>query len=291
MMMLIYAEQCSKIKNYRESRLNQRIKYGSLVAAIAISLSVHLLILANASISDLNTLAYPKRASTLVVTMIGAPAIKIPPIESVDEQVSLPLPAPSVEKRVLSSEKSQRRVDLQGTTVTKIQNSNVIKQKRKSQLPTPLPAGHNSMSSGAQSVINLQRPIEVSPSMPLVTEPKKAVTQQADRIKTPGAATLIARSIAAVRDDPNLGAKPEEDFARYQLNKRLESIKHLLPAVTDYSRTPQLGDIEEFRTALGDMIFTVHLGKGKKLCAELSSKDYSTLDIAENPPVWKLFAC
>jgi len=261
--------------------LSQRIGKSYLWFWVTISLSLHVVMFATVVIvpegRTMNPLVYH---SALVVDIINVPAEII-----ADDQSALPLSVQPAESRILLSGDLPKDI-----TVKKHQNKKRVTQK-------------NAIQSAVHSQDNEAHTKQVTPPAPALspeglanktktlTGDKNEETQKQPGITPPDATTLIARSLAAVRNDPSLGDKVDEDFTRYFLEKQREPIKHLLPALTGQPLPPQMGEFEEFRTTMGGTMLTVHLGSGKKLCVDLSSQDFSTVDITENPAAWMMFAC
>jgi len=262
--------------------LGQFVKNKRLWFSLIFSLSVHFFLLINVVDSSWSIKSqlidhYP----TLVVSLSTLSPEKLlpeklPSKKIANNQAPLPLSVQRVERRIFRKKQQEHKP---------------VTQKQVSPSSTPLPSDQKSEQRILRPDYSVNHLGNAGMNKALVLDDNaKHEIQKKRLISTPGAATLIARSIATVRNDPNLGVEEERDFSRYLLKKQLESMNRLLPALTE-STFSLKGEIDEFKTASGDTVLTMHLGNGKKVCVSISVHDFSTVDIAENPAAWVLVAC
>ncbi|MDZ4260886.1 MAG: hypothetical protein U1B30_00940, partial [Pseudomonadota bacterium] len=154
----------------------------------------------------------------------------------------------------------------------------------------------------AQPLSSIQVESELSQSIADSAPPEKiplkhessALQNDSDEVSflnTISAATLIENSMAMIHQDPFLGSDKETDFNKYELMKRVDRIREILPALIEQPALQKNEGIKEFKTINGDSQVMITIGDGKKVCFEIPKRDFTTPDVGSSPTLWMFTKC
>lgn len=154
----------------------------------------------------------------------------------------------------------------------------------------------------AQSLSNIQVESEFSQSVLDRSPPKKTLlinesstlqngSDEVGFLSTINAATLIENSMAMIHKDPFLGSDKETDFNKYELMKRIDRIRQILPELIEQPTLQKKEGIKEFKTINGDTQVIITIGNGKKVCFEIPKRDFTIPDAGSSPNLWMFTKC
>lgn len=108
---------------------------------------------------------------------------------------------------------------------------------------------------------------------------------------TISAAALIENSVAMIHQDPFLGSDEETNFNKYELMKRINQIRQILPALVEKPTLQKKEGIKEFKTINGDTQVMITIENGDKFCFEIPSRDFMTPDVGFSSALWMFTKC